>query len=626
MTSSPGRGDAGAGGHQTDAVRQRVVQVGATLLFVIAAGAYLSRASRWDEVTETLALVSNRRMALLAALALANLASYWLVTAAVLPGLGVRRAGAVHLPANAISNVVPAGGALATGLYFAVLRRWDYEPWRVAAASLVSGLWNNLAKLATPLAALLAFTLTGRVSAGDVALAALAAVVIAGVALALRAVLRSERTAAALGHRAGRLLSAVTRRLGRGPVAGWDATAVKVHRDIVDVVRDRWPAVTTATIVSHATLFALFVNSLHAVGLGADQIGTAELLGVFAIARATTLLPLTPGSIGLLEVSLTASLTATGQDPDQVVAAVVVYRLATYVLPTLLGGVALLAWVWRAGSIWRRAPAGDHAAFPAAAGTAGEAVPAASAAADDVPLVVDLDGTLFPVTTRSLMVGRLARGSGRGWRTYSRLQRRGRHASKLHLWETVGLDVERAPVRLVVLRWLEAQRRSGRDVYLASGAPDAAVAAVRARFPVFRDGWGTTPERHLVGPAKAALLVERFGPRGFDYVGDSYEDLAVWEVARRAILCTPSIRLERQARRRAEVAKVFARAPAHQLLTAVRAVAAAARQRPLHLAHPAHVAHPAQAAHRADPVPPPPPVEPGRAEPAERAARQAARR
>jgi uncharacterized membrane protein YbhN (UPF0104 family)/phosphoserine phosphatase len=510
------------------------------------------------------------------ALALANLASYWLVMAAVLPGLGVGRAGAVHLPANAISNVLPAGGAVATGLSIAALRRWDYEPWRVASASLVSGLWNNLAKLGTPLVALLAFALTGHVSTGDVALAALATLAMAGVALGVGAALRSERGAAMVGRRAADLLSAAARRLGRGPVTGWDETAVKVRRDIVEVVRDRWPLITAAMIVSHATLFAMFVNSLHAVGLGADQIGTAELLGIFALARTVSLVPLTPGSVGLLEVSLTASLTATGQDVDTVVAAVVLYRAATYVLPTVLGGVGVLGWVWRAGRLWRQAPGDDTTRGPLRTKAAG-APPAEHA--PDVPLVVDLDGTLFPVTTRSLMVGRLAARSPRGLRAYARLQRRGRQVSKLHLWETAGLDVGRAPVRRVVLRWLEAEQRAGRDIYLASGAPDAVVAAVRAHHPIFRDGWGTTPERHLVGPVKAALLVEQFGPQGFDYVGDSYEDLAVWEVARRAILCAPPMRLARLARRRAHVEKVFARIPAHQLVVAVRTVAAALRQR-----------------------------------------------
>jgi uncharacterized membrane protein YbhN (UPF0104 family)/phosphoserine phosphatase len=546
-------------------VGQRAVQVGVTLLFTIVAGVYLSRASPWGEVTATLSVIDNGRLLLLVAVALANLASYWLVTASVLPGLGVERAGAVHLPANAVSNVVPAGGALATGLYLAILRRWGYETRRVAAGTLVSGLWNNLAKLGTPLAALLAFALTGHVSTGDIVVAALATSVMAGVVLALVCVLRSERAATTMGRRAAGLLSAVLRRLGRGPVTGWDTAAVKLHRDVLGTMRDRWLAISAATVISHATLFVLFVNSLHAVGLGADEIGAAPLLGIFALARLTTLVPLTPGGIGLLEVSLTASLAATGGNPDKVVAAVVVYRLATYVLPTVVGGVAVLAWVWRAGTLWRRSPAGDATSAPEPRSV-------------DVPLVVDLDGTLFPITTRSLMVARLAWTSPRDLRAYFRTQRRDRQASKLHLWETVGLDIERAPVRRVVLRWLEAQHRDGRAVYLASGAPDPVVAAVRARYPLFRDGWGTTPERHLVGPVKAAFLVEMFGRQGFDYVGDSYEDLSVWEAARRAVLCTPSTRLERLARRRASVERVFARVPAHPVVVAVRTTATAFRQ------------------------------------------------
>ena len=77
-------------------------------------------------------------------------------------------------------------------------------------------------------------------------------------------------------------------------------------------------------------------------------------------------------------------------------------------------------------------------------------------------------------------------------------------------------------------------RRSGRPVWLASGA-DALVVRPVAES-VGADGWlASDGQTNLVGGAKARALVERFGARGFDYVGNERRDLPVWEQARHAI-------------------------------------------------------------------------------------------
>lgn len=545
-----------------DHVTRRTVQIVATLVFVACAGGYLGRVSSWSELRATADIVGRDHLLVLGLITLANLVSYWLVTASVLPGLGLARAAAVHLPANAVSNAVPGGGAVAAGMSVAVLGRWGYPASKVAAAGLVSGLWNNLAKLSVPLLALVAVALTGDVGSGDVVVAGAAGAVVAVAGVCLTGLLRSERSAAALGRRAGSIVSWLVGRVGRGPVTGWDAAAVTLHRDIARLVYERWPAVTAATLASHGMLFVLFAVSLDAVGLGTDVFGPTELLGVFALARMASLVPLTPGGMGLIEVTLMASLAAAGGDPEQVVVGVVVYRLATYAVPTVVGGVALLGWVWTAGRLWKPGAARPE---PSTRG---------------VPLVVDLDGTLFPVTSRSLMVARLAWTSPSDLRAYRRLHNDDRLASKRHLWAQVGLDVDRVPLRRVLLRWLEAEHATGRPVVLASGAPDELVSAVVARHPMFSEGWGSTDDRHLVGDTKAALLVDRFGAGGFDYVGDAREDLAVWRVARRAVLCTPSRRLTRLARRDTRIDRVFARVPAQALVTVTRTLVAACRQRP----------------------------------------------
>jgi uncharacterized protein (TIRG00374 family) len=72
---------------------------------------------------------------------------------------------------------------------------------------------------------------------------------------------------------------------------------------------------------------------------------------VFAFARLLTAIPLTPGGLGVIELALIGGLDAAGGAHAQVVAAVLVYRLPSSVLPIQLGLVTYV-W-WRRNTSWR---------------------------------------------------------------------------------------------------------------------------------------------------------------------------------------------------------------------------------------------------------------------------------
>jgi putative heme transporter len=85
--------------------------------------------------------------------------------------------------------------------------------------------------------------------------------------------------------------------------------------------------------------------ALRDVGVSDAEVGWAEVLAVFAFARLATAIPLTPGGLGFVEGVLAIGLVGAGGDPDQVAAAVLVYRALTWALPILVG-VGCYGW-WR---------------------------------------------------------------------------------------------------------------------------------------------------------------------------------------------------------------------------------------------------------------------------------------
>jgi len=138
-----------------------------------------------------------------------------------------------------------------------------------------------------------------------------------------------------------------------------DVERSRVRRAITDRVRRWWPDVrnTLAALRASHKLALLLLGSigtevLFAVSLGffAQAFGydltLAELLVInVSVALLGTIVPV-PGNVGVAEFGLTVGLTSAGMSAEAAVAAVLLYRIATYYLPPIWGFVAL-RWLQR---------------------------------------------------------------------------------------------------------------------------------------------------------------------------------------------------------------------------------------------------------------------------------------
>jgi putative heme transporter len=164
-------------------------------------------------------------------------------------------------------------------------------------------------------------------------------------------ILAREGFAASFGNAVGRIASRVIGVFGKAPVQGWDLAVVKFRGRVIGLVRHRWIQLTIATIASHAALYAVLVTSLRVMGVSDVEVGWAQVLAVFAFARLLTAVPLTPGGVGVVELALIAGISRGAGDNAEVVAAVLLFRLLTYVLPIFIGAFTYL--FWRVNRSWR---------------------------------------------------------------------------------------------------------------------------------------------------------------------------------------------------------------------------------------------------------------------------------
>jgi putative heme transporter len=331
--------------HTLQAVVSAAVVVG---VFAFAVPKIASYGSAWAVVQQ----LTWTQVALLAIVAAFNLVTYWPRAMAALPGLGFWQAAVRYQTTISVTYTVPAGGVAAVGLSYAMLRSWGFSLAEITLAELLDGIWDVFAKLAMPLAAVALLAATGSHKLSLLVPALIGLAVLAAAVAGFGLLMWRKAYARWLGETLGRAVSWLRRLVHKPAVAGWGEAAVRFRRRSNDLVARRWPALTTATIVSHLGLYLVFLATIRIVGVTPAQVSWAEILAVFSLGR--LLSGLTPGGIGVVELTYITGLALAGGAAirPQAVAATLLFRLLTYGLEIPLGTVTYL--IWQRNKSWRK--------------------------------------------------------------------------------------------------------------------------------------------------------------------------------------------------------------------------------------------------------------------------------
>jgi 4-hydroxybenzoate polyprenyltransferase len=172
------------------------------------------------------------------------------------------------------------------------------------------------------------------------------------------------------------------------------------------------------------------------------------------------------------------------------------------------------------------------------------------------PLCVDLDGTLIKSDSLFDAFCELVRRNPFGaWRVPLWMMG-GRARMKIEIARRAPLEASRLPYNLQLLRYLQAQWREGRPLYLATGADAGIAERVAAHLGIFQGVLGTEGKINLTKSRKLARLKERFGE--FDYVGNSDADVVILAGSHEAMVANPTLGLRLALRmRHIPVSRVF---------------------------------------------------------------------
>jgi 4-hydroxybenzoate polyprenyltransferase len=152
----------------------------------------------------------------------------------------------------------------------------------------------------------------------------------------------------------------------------------------------------------------------------------------------------------------------------------------------------------------------------------------------DVPLIVDLDGTLiFSDLLWEAIVLFLKRHLLRAWLLPLWLLR-GKAGFKHSVSDGVALDPAVLPYDQALLDTIRKEKESGREIVLATGAESRLARLVAGHVGLFDRVMSSDPGLNLTSHDKARALAALYGAGGYDYVGNSRADLPVWLGSRNA--------------------------------------------------------------------------------------------
>jgi uncharacterized protein (TIRG00374 family) len=328
----------------------KVLSAAFTIGLLVAIFAYLlPQLSSYDSVGSALRAMSAVEVVLLLAGGFVVMALNSAAMKTPIHSLTFGRAFVAQQASTAVSNVIP--GPSGTAARFAILYSWKVSVEDFTRATFAVSVWSNATMIAMPGIAFLVLA----VFEGDsfdgmnlYLLAGIAVLVTVIVVVVVVQLLRSVRFTRFLGRLTERLANPLRRLFRKPPLQGLEEQAELLRERTLEVIRDRGGRLTSITVGNYWFNGVLLVVSMWFVGISVDELPLVLGLALYSVGRLSTVIQVTPGGVGVVEVAYTAVFVAALGDSlhDEVVTGVLIYRALTYLLPIVVGGFCYLVWRW----------------------------------------------------------------------------------------------------------------------------------------------------------------------------------------------------------------------------------------------------------------------------------------
>lgn len=157
-----------------------------------------------------------------------------------------------------------------------------------------------------------------------------------------------------------------------------------------------------------------------------------------------------------------------------------------------------------------------------------------------IPLIVDLDHTL--INTDLLYESSVAVLKKSPWLVllYPFWFFIGKGYLKDQLVKRCEINISKLPYNATTINYIKKRKKQGDIIILATASHKVYALSIAKYLKLFNDVMASNKKFNLSSHNKAKKLIERFGEKKFDYIGDHMRDLPVWKASNLAILVNAS--------------------------------------------------------------------------------------
>lgn len=171
----------------------------------------------------------------------------------------------------------------------------------------------------------------------------------------------------------------------------------------------------------------------------------------------------------------------------------------------------------------------------------------------NIPLVVDLDGTFIKKDLLCEGFKLIARKNFLYIFLCCIWILKGKVNLKNKLFKIIKIKSTKIPVNDEVLHFIKKEKKRGRKIILATASLQSNAEEISKEYPFFDEVYGTNNDTNLKGKNKLKLLLKLYGFKKFDYIGNSFSDLVIFQSCRYAYLVNASKLLKKKTFKIADV-------------------------------------------------------------------------
>ena len=296
-----------------------------------------------DQIKQTLSeLTGNQLLVLLLAGSASILAVGW-TAATVLPGIKITKATQASVVGQLTSIILPPPADMV--IRFGMYKTYGFPVDSSSVAVILSGIARYFTVVIIPLLGILALLVTGQGTIEGVFWLIGGAAVVAGALRLMYIILHSDKAAYKIGEKFQKSFNRIRALFKKKPVKTLPNDVVDFSQKSRSVaVGNFWPIAVSNVIWGLVSFMVLFIAARFC-GIDSSTMSAAYLLFITGVMLALNSLPIPGSGAGITESLLLSLMTFPSPEVQSAfVAALILYRVFTWLWPLPVGAVAYFVW------------------------------------------------------------------------------------------------------------------------------------------------------------------------------------------------------------------------------------------------------------------------------------------